>query len=219
MGKISILNPEQKALLSELSRDEFISNNFYFTGGTALSEFYIQHRKSEDLDFFSEQKYDTQVILQTITQLAKTYRFTFTSRFVPPVSIFILKYPDGIEQKVNFSYYPYKRLEINSQRHYNFAIDSIFDIAVNKLLAVNQRQVAKDFVDLYFLFRQFTFWDLRDGVLKKFHIDLEPLLVAADFLAVEDFEYLPKMIKPLTLKDLQEFYREKAKQLGRMTVK
>jgi predicted nucleotidyltransferase component of viral defense system len=53
MGK-TILTPNQKILLAEISRYQPITKRFYLTGGTALSEFYFQHRLSEDLDFFSE---------------------------------------------------------------------------------------------------------------------------------------------------------------------
>ena len=37
--------------------------------------------------------------------------------------------------------------------------------------------------------------------------------------AVNKFENLPKMLVPLSLKELQEFYKEKAKQLGMSVVK
>ncbi|MDR1696214.1 MAG: nucleotidyl transferase AbiEii/AbiGii toxin family protein [Endomicrobium sp.] len=30
--------------------------SFYFSGGTALSEYYLRHRYSEDLDFFRKMK-------------------------------------------------------------------------------------------------------------------------------------------------------------------
>ena len=54
MGQVSFLNKEQKSILDGLKENQLIRSNFYFTGGTALSEFYLQHRYSEDLDFFSE---------------------------------------------------------------------------------------------------------------------------------------------------------------------
>ena len=33
--------------------------HFYLTGGTALSGYYLQHRISDDLDFFTEDDLDT----------------------------------------------------------------------------------------------------------------------------------------------------------------
>ena len=43
----------------------------------------------------------------------------------------------------------------------------------------------------------------------------EPLFVAEDFTKVEDFDVMPRMIKPLTLDELKAFFREKAKEVGR----
>lgn len=49
---MDILTPFQKQLLKAIA-DSALSPNFYLTGGTALAAFYLQHRFSEDLDFFS----------------------------------------------------------------------------------------------------------------------------------------------------------------------
>ncbi len=43
---------QEKALKLIASTD--IANSFYFSGGTALAQYYLQNRKSEDLDFFNE---------------------------------------------------------------------------------------------------------------------------------------------------------------------
>ena len=51
MEKMSILTPTQKQILDQIGKSQFITSNFYFTGGTVLSEFYLKHRFSEDLDF------------------------------------------------------------------------------------------------------------------------------------------------------------------------
>jgi len=48
----TILTPIQQSLLSALSKESTVVDNFYLSGGTALAEFYLYHRYSEDLDFF-----------------------------------------------------------------------------------------------------------------------------------------------------------------------
>lgn len=48
MGKI-ILTPKQQVILDEVKNTPFLTENFYFTGGTALSSVYLHHRLSEDL--------------------------------------------------------------------------------------------------------------------------------------------------------------------------
>ncbi len=77
----------------------------------------------------------------------------------------------------------------------------------------------KDFVDLYFLLKEFTFWDLLCGVKEKFRMELDFVWLASDFLKVEKFNYMPKMLVPLNLKDLQGFYKDLAKKLGMRVVK
>ena len=47
----SILSKNQINLLTLLSNEKSISDSFYLSGGTALAEFYLQHRLSEDLIF------------------------------------------------------------------------------------------------------------------------------------------------------------------------
>ena len=62
MNQTSILFGESEKFLKLLSEEKSISAHFYLIGGTALAEFYLHHRLSEDLDFFSEQEFDPQSI-------------------------------------------------------------------------------------------------------------------------------------------------------------
>lgn len=48
-----ILSSQQQLLLDLISEQKDITNNFYLSGGTALAEYYLHHRLSEDLDFFT----------------------------------------------------------------------------------------------------------------------------------------------------------------------
>ena len=55
MGKVQIITKNQKIILDEIKNNSWVKENFYLSGGTALSAFYLQHRYSDDLDFFSEE--------------------------------------------------------------------------------------------------------------------------------------------------------------------
>ena len=217
MGKISILTKEQDIILAEIKKSPFLSTNFYFTGGTALSAFYLQHRYSEDLDFFSEKNIDTEAIFTFFQELSRQHDFTFTSEFQEVVYIFLLKFNNTETLKVDFGYYPYKQIEKPKELN-GIKTDSLTDIAVNKLLTITQRNTVKDFVDLFYLLEKFTVWELIEGVRLKFKMQLEPFILASDFLKVEDFDYLPRMIKPLTLDELKFFYRQKAKEIGKKSL-
>ena len=127
---------------------------------------------------------------------------------------FLLKFNNTTTLKVDFGYYPYKQIEKPNELN-GIKTDSLTDIAVNKFLTITQRNTVKDFVDLYFLLEKFTVWELIEGVRIKFRMQLEPFILASDFLKVEDFSFLPRMIAPLTLGELKSFYRQKAQDLGK----
>src|SRR3990167_9385059 len=148
MGKVNIITAEQALLLEEFKNDPFLRKNFYFSGGTALSLSYFQHRKSIDLDFFSFQEFDPQVILTKITSWQN--KLGFEIKYIPLElnHIFILAFKNGESVKVDFVFYPYKTLEAQ-QDFEGVPTDSLLDIGVNKLLMIEQRAEVKDFVDLY----------------------------------------------------------------------
>lgn len=213
MEKVTF-TPLQKQIFDKVSKDPVLSKQFYFTGGTALSAFYLHHRKSEDLDFFSESYFEDTKIEELIKNLSiffKTpYRFTKKGQ----VRIFEFVKNDKLLIKIDFNYYPYKRVE-KGKKHLGVEIDSLLDIAINKLLIINQREDVKDFVDLYFLLKDFTIWDLIYGVQTKFRREQDIVLISSDFAKVEEFDFLPEMLVPLNLSDLKEFFKQKAIELAK----
>lgn len=212
MGQVKIVNPEQELLLNEFRKDS-LSSEFYFTGGTALSLHYLQHRLSVDLDFFSESPFDSQIILSKVNNWAAKLNATVEYFSIADVThVFNLTFPNKQVVKIDFAHYPYKRVK-KSQIINGIQVDSLLDIAINKLLTVQQRTEVKDFVDLYFLLQQFTVWDLIEGVKLKFKVKIDPFIVGSDFLKIENFDFMPEMIKPLTLDDLKSFFRQKAKEI------
>lgn len=214
-----LFTSEQKYIFDKVKASEYLRSNFYFTGGTALSYFYLQHRFSEDLDFFSENKFDQEAILQEVESWINGKKFSFGRQVKEVVSIYDLHFANNEKVKVDFGYYPHKRVEAG-KFYEGFSIDSLLDIAINKLATINQRSQVKDFVDLYFLLQEFTIWDLLEGVKIKFRMKLEPWILAADMVyMVDKFKFLPRMIKKLELKDLQSFFRQTAKELGGKLIK
>ena len=86
-------------------------------------------------------------------------------------------------------------------------IDSIHNIAVNKVCAILGRLDAKDYVDLFFIQREYQFdiFELLQlGQQKDAGLDL---FVWASLIAeVSQFAILPRMIRPISLEDLVSFY-------------
>lgn len=216
MGKITF-TPLQQHFFDTITQSEIFPKTFYFTGGTALSAVYLHHRKSEDLDFFSETDFDDEPLLKIMSDISSSMqtipRFTikYNSR------IFELVKGNELVIKIDFVYQPFKRLE-NGPTLKGFPVDSLLDIATNKLLTINQRTEVKDFVDLFFLLKKFTIWDLLYALKKKYNIELDIILLGSDLLKVNEFDFLPKMIKPLSLEELKSFFKQKAKEIGSRAV-
>ena len=217
MGKKPIITQKQEAILFRVKESDYLRSHVYFTGGTVLSAYYLHHRYSDDLDLFSETKLDNQTIFTLVSQWSSELKFTFTTQISEVVQMFMFKFSDGSEFKVDFAHYPYKRLEEGMLKD-GLRIDSLLDIAVNKTLTISQRTDVKDFVDFYYLEQKFGLWDLVEGLKIKFRIETEPFLMAADFLKADEFTFMPRMIKTLSLATLKAFFRKQAKEAGKRAV-
>ena len=218
MEKVTF-TPLQKQIFDKVSKDLVLSKQFCFTGGTALSAFYLHYRESEDLDFFSETDFEDAGIEKLMKNLSMSFNTAYRFTKKGGVRIFEFVKNDKLLIKVDFNHYPYKRVEKGKQ-YQGIAIDSLRDIAINKLLTTNQRNDVKDFVDLYFLLlKDFTIWDLIYGVEKKFRMELDIILIASDFAKVEQFDFLPKMLVPLKLSELKEFFKQEAIELAKRVIK
>lgn len=205
--------PIQRIIFDEFSRSSQLRKKFYFTGGTALSAVYLHHRESEDLDFFSESDFNNEIIESFINTVSKLLKIPIRFTQIENTRIYEFVRENKIIIKIDFGYYPYRRLK-KGMRIANVTVDNMFDIATNKLHTITARNHVKDFVDLYFSLKKFSFWDLYYGVKEKFGMELDLVWLASDFLKVNKFEYLPKMLVPLTLKKLKEFYRDQAKKIA-----
>ena len=179
---------------------------------------YLQHRKSVDLDFFSLINFDTQAVLNILNTWSKKYNFEVQAEYFEPTYICTLIFSDKEKLKLDFSYHPYKKLAPPVKYGNHILVDSLIDIAVNKLLAISQRIEAKDFVDLYYLLHKYTVWDLMEGVRVKYRITTEPYILSSDLYLAEGLELMPKMVKPLALDELKAFFRQKAKELAKTAV-
>lgn len=216
MDKVNF-TPLQKFVFDRFSQSKNLRNQFYFTGGTALSVFYFNHRESDDLDFFCEKDFSDELVVNFINKIALELKTTAKQTKIENTRIFEFEKDKQHIIKVDFSHYPYPLLE-KGIAYQNVSINSLRDIGANKLQTIIQRTEVKDFVDLYFLLREFTIWDLMYAVETKFKLEIDFLLLGIIFSKVEKFDYLPKMLKPLTLPDLKKFFLEKAKEVASRAV-
>src|SRR3989344_553850 len=128
----NILTQRQRAVLAAFGKDKKLSERFYLTGGTALAGFYLGHRISEDLDFFSEEEFDVSAIAVFFRKHKKTLGFKsvdFQQSYNR--NLYFLRFPDEV-LKTEFTFFPFMRIE-KQKKTGGVSVDSILDIAVNKL--------------------------------------------------------------------------------------
>jgi hypothetical protein len=145
-----ILTPGQVDFLLKLAESE-LKEVFRFTGGTALSAFFLEHRLSEDLDFFSAEKISIHLCQWFLSGLNFADIISATKKF--DRNIFLLKHKDGSTLKVEFTYYPLQNIEDTWALH-GFRVDGFLDIVVNKLCAIADRIESKDYLDVYWALKK-----------------------------------------------------------------
>ncbi|MFA5330631.1 MAG: nucleotidyl transferase AbiEii/AbiGii toxin family protein [Prolixibacteraceae bacterium] len=156
---------------------------FYLTGGTALGRFYLNHRLSEDLDFFinADSQY-SHYIAELKNKI--TSRFTvniqqslfsedFTRFFITDEDIFL-----KIELVNDVDYYPGKPAAYKYGK-----IDTPLNILSNKLTAIVGRDEPKDIFDIIHLSLNYSFnWpDIFEHAKQKAvinELDIEQRLVS-----------------------------------------
>ncbi|MBU1032214.1 nucleotidyl transferase AbiEii/AbiGii toxin family protein [Patescibacteria group bacterium] len=222
MGK-TILTAEQQKLLSLLTKEKTFISRFYLTGGTALAEYYLHHRLSEDLDFFSEEEVELlpiQAFLKKNQVLLGFKKIQFNTAFNR--SLFFVFFPRNYILKVEFTYFPFKPLD-KFKKANDISVDSLIDIAVNKVFTIYQNPRSRDFIDLYIILQKES-WKIADLYKKarlKFDWHVDPIKLADQFIKVKrllKIDY-PKMLVPFNRKKMEEFFLAEAKKLKKEILK
>lgn len=213
MEQKEILTERQKKVI-ELVAHNTLQNYIYLSGGTALAQYYLHHRLSDDLDFFSLEKIDMNVLAGFIEEAKETLgakKVSYERLF--DRNLYFFSFGKDEELKMEFTKYSFKPLDKKIKRN-EIAIDSFRDIAAGKLMALLDRFDPKDFADLYFILKKRSLALVRKDAEKKFGINISNLFLGSELLKVDRIHALPKMIIPLTINDLRNKIIDEAKKLG-----
>lgn len=144
MLQIRTIEPNTLGLLKSLNQMPLLSNNF-LVGGTSLA-LQIGHRFSIDLDLFTHEPFNAEILLETLKQQFKVQPLTITN------TIFI-SVVEGVKVDVVHFKYPFAHpiLDIEGVR-----IADMKDVAPMKLDAITKRGSKKDFYDMYYLFEKYS---------------------------------------------------------------
>lgn len=124
---------------------------FYLTGGTCLSRFYVEKRYSDDLDFFTNQSPRYSFAIKNIK---KALQNSFEVIIEVESKDFTRFKVDDLLQVdfVNDTAFRYKEPIINEK---NYLLDNIENILSNKITAVIGRDNPKDVFDIYLIWKNY----------------------------------------------------------------
>ncbi len=164
---------EGKGIISDLQKEVLLSfsdlmdsDNFYLTGGTALAEFYIGHRKSFDLDLFTSEK---GLILPFSRVVEEELREKFSLNVVRRFGTFAEFEVGRVEEriKVQLAYDSPFRFEKPADSNLGVKVNDYKDLIVDKFLAFFGRIEPRDAIDLFFILNKEDFWELTKLAPKK----------------------------------------------------
>jgi len=190
-----IFNSNQAALLPLVRQ---FRKEFYLVGGTAIA-LHIGHRRSIDFDLFKFNPLRPKKIIETISGFE--YPYVVTRRVTEQLNATVH------DVKFTFFQYPF---EINAAEKLDdiLRLPTLLDLAAMKAYAMGRRSKWKDYVDLYFLIKDYyTVSQISDRSTDIFGQLFSEKLFRAQMSYFEDIdfsepvEFLGEPIPENTIKD------------------
>jgi len=184
---------------------------FYLTGGSALADFFLGHRRSYDLDLFTIEK-DLIVPFSRVLEerLHKSkYMLKVIRRFESFVEFEVEK--EGKSLRLHLAYDSPFRFEEPYPSEFGIKINDYRDLVVDKLLIFFGRWKHRDAVDLFFILKNESIENLiRMAKQKDPGFDLYWFSVAlkeVDEFPDEIDQWPVDMLVELNVKELKERFR------------
>lgn len=212
----SALTPAQRAILIAVGAGE-LQPLVYFTGGTLLASRYLHHRRSLDVDLFSEELPDDLLVTRAMRDVGD---------LVGASHIHHVRYPNrwqyfldiGSEEvKCDIVYFPFPAVGRRIRdAELNLPVDSLRDIAVNKVHACYERAAPRDAFDLYVILhtKRWGIPAMLKGVEQKFGIAIDPPhLIARIHGALDHLDDLQPLYigKPPSERTMRSFFDDAAR--------
>lgn len=174
MLQIGAVEENTFGLLKRLMQEPLFAET-RLVGGTSLA-LQLGHRKSTDLDFFSVGVPDIESIVSLLTD---KYGYVAQNIFAKST----IGYIEGI--KIDVIFHPFQWLEVPLVEG-DVRLAGLADIAAMKMHAIaNSGQRPKDFVDIAYLSRFFSYNQIKELALKKYPI-YDPIMFDRAIIYFDD---------------------------------
>jgi predicted nucleotidyltransferase component of viral defense system len=204
---LETLPPKTAQLANSFQQSKpFFLNDFYLSGGTALS-LQLGHRESEDLDFFAQEPFNPEQLQSYLLDYGKLDQ---TELLPGTLDTFL----NGV--KLQFLEYPYSLLKPTVYWQ-NIRISSVIDIACTKLQTISSRGSKKDFIDLYFILDRYPLIDLFTASEKKYQnisYNEVHIMKSLVYFSDADDQPMPRMHQEVSWDKVKRKIIDAVKQVG-----
>jgi len=194
MLHLSTIDPPLFKVLEDLCKLPELSN-FSLVGGTSLS-LQIGHRKSDDLDFFTDRSFEVREIKDAIFRYNSNVTFLNETRQGISFSLPLSENGDDFRKLDVYNWAVKFIRPIKMEGEIRLA--SLEDIAAFKLDAICHRKEKKDYVDIAVLLEKFSFAQMIDFYREKFPMNDKRIVLTQ----ILDTEGLENSVEPVMLIDL-----------------
>jgi predicted nucleotidyltransferase component of viral defense system len=195
MLHLNTIDPPLFQVLVDISQLPELSN-FSLVGGTSLS-LQLGHRKSDDLDFFTDRSFNIGEVKEAILRYNSGVIFLNETRQGISFSLPLSSTGDDDIRKLDVYNWAVKFIRPTKQEG-KIRLASLEDIAAFKLDAICHRKEKKDYVDIAVLLESFSFGQMLDFYREKFPMNDGRIVLSQ----VLDTEGLENSVEPVMLIDL-----------------
>lgn len=179
---LEALTSEQKNLLDLIKT---FRQNFGLAGGTAVA-LQIGHRKSIDFDLFNLQKFENSRIRQQITE--NDFEIQRSIRDEDGEYTVVV---NGVQ--LTFLYYPFS-IEFDQQLQDVIFTPNLLTLAATKAYTLGRRPKWKDYVDLYFIFKNHhSIQEVEEKAGNIFQGEFNAKMFRAQLSYFQDIDYSEKI--------------------------
>lgn len=180
----NILDKKRLSILPLLNN---FKKDFYLAGGTGLA-LQLGHRDSIDFDFFSKKDINTTELFLKIKQVFRGHKIKKVQEIKNTLTVFI-------DENIKLSFFTYKNRMLNELiEEEDLRIASILDIACMKLSAIISRATNKDYIDLYYIFKEIPLKNILKKVNAKIP-ELDKNLILKSLVYFKDINKEPIKFK------------------------
>lgn len=181
-------SPGQRELIKVVAGNPLF-HDFFLTGGTCLSVFYLHHRVSNDLDFFTTAGLDLTEMATSVRALLQPARIVAAGRHFFSCVVGDVKLDLVVDPLSSVYERPVVLVD-----QVPVTVDRLENIGPNKICALISRTAPKDVVDCYVLYRQSRDLFMRDyRIAREREALLDDLMYAGEKLQLVS-EMAPRIL-------------------------